>query len=226
MINYCENICIIASLTYCNSGVYTKDERFEQIKNTIKSIREKIPNSLVVFIDISNFNAHEKKYLEDNCDIFINPYDNVELIGNVTDRKSYGEKSYIQFAIDLLNDNTGTYSFNKYPNLKNIFKVGARYFLNDQFDFNCYDNMYDIIKVVPREIYSDACYSSLFKISKQNIPSFIESLKIYDYDLSTNQYDMERMLYKHVNRLPAQNKYIKNLGITCLSACNHNESYE
>ena len=226
MINYCENIAIIASLTYCNSGVYTKDERFEQVKNTIKSVKEKIPNIFIVFIDISNFNIHEKAYLENNCDFFINPCDNIELINKITNKKSYGEKSYIQFALDLLNNNTNTYNFDNYPNLKNIFKVGARYFLNDRFDYNEYDNIFNIIKIVPHEIYNNACYSSCFKISKQNVASFIESLKIYDYELLTSQCDMEKMLYKHVNRLPDINKQIEILGITCLGALNRNINYQ
>jgi hypothetical protein len=225
MINYCENIAIIASLTYCDSGVYTKDERFEQVKNTIKSVKEKVPNSFIVFIDISNFNMNEKNYLENNCDLFINPFDNIELINKVSNKKSYGEKSYIQFALDVLNNNTNTYNFENYPNLKNIFKVGARYFLNDQFDYNKYDNSFNIIKIFPQEIYMNACSSCCFKISKQNVGSFVESLKMYDYDLSTEQYDMEKMLYKHVTRLPEINKDIDIIGMTGLSSLNRELTY-
>lgn len=71
MYNY-ENIVIIPSYIYCSCR-YSKDERYEQTKVTIKSVRDKIPNSFIILIDISPFTDEESSYFKDNCDLFINP---------------------------------------------------------------------------------------------------------------------------------------------------------
>ena len=73
----------------------------------------------------------------------LNEKNNTSLIQKVLYGKSYGEKSYIEYALDILNNNM-KYSFDNFPNLKSIFKVGGRYFLNNHFDFQLFDNDCDI----------------------------------------------------------------------------------
>jgi hypothetical protein len=219
MFRDCENIVIIPSLIYCDSGIYSKDERFEQTKETIKTVKQKIPNSFIVLIDISKFNGDEIEYFKNNCDMFLNPSDDMELAEKIIGRKSYGEKTYLQYTINLLNNNENVYNFNNFPNLKHIFKVGGRYFLNDHFNYDNFNNEFDNIKIVSDSIYKNTCYTSCFKISKQNVSYLIDSFKIFDNELKNNFYDIETMLFKHINRIPEGiNKQVEILGITCLSA--------
>jgi hypothetical protein len=216
---FCENIVIIPSLIYCDSGVYSKDERFEQTKYTIKTVKQKIPNAFLVLIDISKFNADEIEYFKNNCDMFINPSDDMELAEKIIGRKSYGEKTYLQYTINLLNNNENVYNFNNFPNLKHIFKVGGRYFLNEHFNYDNFNNEFDNITITPEHLYSNACYTSCFKISKTHVSYLIDSFNIYDCELKNNWYDFESMMFKHLNRIPSGiNKQVEVLGITCLCA--------
>lgn len=130
-------------------------------------------------------------------------------------KKSYGEKTYLDYVLNLLNTHN-EYNYKNFINLKNIFKVGGRYFLNENFDYNNYNNDYDIISVFPSNIYNNACHSSCFKITKSNINHFMDSLKIFDDDVNNDILDMERMLFKHINRIPNyKHKSIDIIGMTC-----------
>ena len=219
MLSDYENIVIIPSLIYSNHGRYSKDERFEQTKVTITSVKEKIPNSFIILIDISPFNADEISYFENNCDLFINPSNDNELAEKIINRKSYGEKTYLEYVLALLDNNDQKYNYTNFTNVKHIFKVGGRYFLNEHFDYyKNYNHDYDNINIHSPDFYSNACNSSCFKISKTNINHFIDSLKLYDSDVKSGTVDMERMLYRHIHRIPGITKQIDVLGMTCLCA--------
>ena len=211
-----ENIVIIPSLIYCNCR-YSKDERYEQTKYTIKSVRDRIPNSFIILIDISPFTSEESTYLKNNCDLFINPKDE-EMSKKIIGKKSYGEKSYLEYVLNLLNTHKD-YNYRNFINVRNIFKVGGRYFLNENFNYNKYDNEYDIISVFPSHLYNNACHSSCFKITKSNINEFLDSLKIYDKDVKYDILDMERMLFNHISRMKNTKEYnhetIDIIGMTC-----------
>jgi len=225
--NY-ENIVIIPSLIYCNCS-YSKDERYEQTKVTIKSVRDRIPNSFIILIDISPFTSDESAYLKNNCDLFINPTD-PELSKKIIGKKSYGEKSYLEYVLNLLNTDK-EYNYSNFINVRNLFKVGGRYFLNENFDYNKYDNEYDIISVFPSHLYNNACHSSCFKITKSNSNDFLDSLKIFDNSLKVDILDMERMLFNHINRMTNtkdkhyKHKTIDTIGMTCLPSNSTSISY-
>ena len=60
------NIIIITSLIDCSRSrsAFTKQERLEQTKYTIQTIKEKIPNVFIVLIDCSSLSYEEKKYFK------------------------------------------------------------------------------------------------------------------------------------------------------------------
>jgi hypothetical protein len=58
-------------LSYINTrSIYNHNERFEQTKKTIYTIRMKIPNSIIFIVDCSPLNDYEKEYFEKSADIF------------------------------------------------------------------------------------------------------------------------------------------------------------
>lgn len=217
VLNKYENIVIIPSLIYCNCR-YSKDERYEQTKVSIKSVRDRIPNSFIILIDISPFTNEESAYLKNNCDLFINPKDEKEEMSKkIIGKKSYGEKTYLEYVLNLLNTHKD-YNYDHFTNVKNIFKVGGRYFLNENFDYSKYDNDCDVINIIPQHLYNNACYPSCFKITKSNITHFTDSLKLYDEDVKHSVIDMECMLFKHVNRMKNtdyKHKSYDTIGMTC-----------
>jgi len=51
-------------------SIYTREERFEQTKRTIKTIREKIPDNKIMLVECSQLTDSEADYLRENTDIF------------------------------------------------------------------------------------------------------------------------------------------------------------
>ena len=53
-------------LSYTNTrSVFSRQDRFEQTKKTIKSVREKLSNSKIIIVECSDFNEEESKYFND-----------------------------------------------------------------------------------------------------------------------------------------------------------------
>jgi len=56
-------------LSYTNTrSVFSRQDRFEQTKKTIKSVREKLSNSKIIIVECSDFNEEENNYFKENCD--------------------------------------------------------------------------------------------------------------------------------------------------------------
>lgn len=218
--NYYENIVIIPSLVNVN-GYYTRNERYNQTIKTINSVREKIPNSFIVLIDISEFLEEEKEYLNKICDLFINENKNDTLVKKVKHQKSYGEKSYIQHALLYLNDFNDDYKFKNFINLKAIFKVGGRYYLNDKFNYDNYNNDLDNVKILPSHLYKNGCESCIFKIHVKNIKNFVTYLENEDHGvyIGLSSHNMENIIYSYIMQ---KNKnlylHLDTLGMTAIPA--------
>jgi RecG-like helicase len=56
-------------------SVFTKEIRFEQLKKTISTIREKIPDNRIILIECSLLSEDERQYLTNAVDYFLNIYD-------------------------------------------------------------------------------------------------------------------------------------------------------
>ena len=53
-------------------SVFNREQRYEQLKLTITSAKEKIPNKKIMLVECSEFTEEEKKYFETECDYIIN----------------------------------------------------------------------------------------------------------------------------------------------------------
>ena len=80
-------------LSYTNTrSVFSRQDRFEQTKKTIKSVREKLSNSKIIIVECSDFNEEERKYFKDNCDYILNLWNKKELHNYIFGQsKSLGE---------------------------------------------------------------------------------------------------------------------------------------
>ena len=169
-----ENIVLITSiiktpnipLSYGIRSIYTSEERFEQTKLTIKSIREKIQNCKIFIIECSELNDNEKEYFTNNCEYFLNLYDNNELRNNIYNKsKSLGEGTMTICAIDYLLYHNINYD--------NLIKVSGRYFLSENFNINNFLNDDIVIKYIDNN--ENNVFTGLYKLPKK----CIESLKIF-----------------------------------------------
>jgi len=124
-------------------SVYNREQRFEQLKKTIETIREKIPNNKIVLVECSEFFNDEMDYLKKNIDIILNIYEtkNYDFINKMfTKSKSMGEGTMTIFAIQyLINNNI---KFN------NLFKISGRYWLNSNFDYEIFNNNLNCVSLI------------------------------------------------------------------------------
>lgn len=125
-------------------SVFTTEERFEQTKKTIESIREKIPNTYVFLIEYSDLPKEYSEYLKEHCDYFYNLYDEDK---SLSDKifglsKSLGEGTMTLKAIEKMNE-IGI--LNEYDT---FFKISGRYFLSDQFNLSNFENDDICIRII------------------------------------------------------------------------------
>lgn len=213
-----KNIIIITSkiivsnlsFSYCkNRSIYSKEERFTQTLQTIKSIKDNVPDYYIILFDNSYF--HDKNKLEKlkhSVDLFINNYDDSELniYTNFYEYKSLSELSQLSRIYDL---------YLKYINfnaVKSLFKISGRYTINKNFIYDEYNNDHNILKKNENLKDIDYYYSCFYKISNKNIKSFFENItKIFYNKKKYFKLNLEEMIPELFNY---KYKLINNLGIS------------
>jgi len=112
-------------------SVYTYDERVNQTKNTIKTIREKVPNSLCVIIELSALDDEKKNNVKQMCDHYIDLSNDEMAQYYMEHNKSIGDLySTLQGLLYVLKENI---------NFDILFKISGRYFIDDNFKFDMFD---------------------------------------------------------------------------------------
>lgn len=141
---------IVTSAVNTRFGVYTPEQRLAQTEETVASIRKKIPNALVVIMEVTGtplLPAQEAR-LKQSCDIFVdytadqsvvdlyNATDNWDIVKNGTEIMCFGRVLAMLENEKLLD------------NIDRVYKMSGRYKLNDQFDSEYYEQPGVIDKIV------------------------------------------------------------------------------
>ena len=85
-------------------SVFTREERFQQTKKTIQSIKGKIPNHTIMIVECTDFTEEEKDYFENECDYVLNLWERKELHPNIFGiSKSLGEGTMTIKALKYIN---------------------------------------------------------------------------------------------------------------------------
>lgn len=114
-------------------SVFTQEQRFEQTKLTIQSIKKYIPDSVIVLVECSELLPEYKAYLEANCDHFINLFDNPSLRATTSCiSKALGEGSMTIEALSYIEKLGLEY--------ENFYKISGRYHLNENFIYENFNN--------------------------------------------------------------------------------------
>jgi len=188
-------------LSYTNTrSVYTPDERFEQTKKTIQSIKDKIPNYKIFTIECSELTSEQDSYLKENSDYFLNLYKNSQIKNYVDGKsKSLGEGSMTICAIEYININNIEYD--------NLIKISGRYWLSDVFKYEYLNNSNIVIKYINGDINS--VLTAIYKLPKKYTNLFCDFLKsnivlmknnigyenIFALFIKENSYDKELIKY-------------------------------
>ena len=148
-------------LSYTNiRSVYTHDERFEQTKKTIETVKQKIPNVKILMVECSNLKEEQEKYLLNNVDYFINLIKQEKSRNNIFSKsKSLGEGTMTIEAINYIIKNNILFD--------NFFKITGRYWLSDNFNYLNFNNSNIIVHNIHNDI-NNIC-TSLYKLNKLNI---------------------------------------------------------
>ena len=196
------NLFIVTSALYANDSIFNIVERLEQTKKTITSIRERSPNSHILFLDMS------VKPLEDKVVSYIkNIVDYIELsdqtkIYNMTStnvkRKSCGEVNGLYNVFDKKYDLLCKYD--------KIFKLSGRYYLNKNFNEDNFSG--DKISFLHTSDKPDEYMTRLYCIPNKKLSTFKSVLFdcIKDIILNENEfYYVEKSMYKNYNDVNIMN---------------------
>tara|TARA_B100000161_G_scaffold148137_1_gene105355 strand:+ start:3086 stop:3742 length:657 start_codon:yes stop_codon:yes gene_type:complete len=187
-------------LSYTNTrSVYSKEERFQQTKYTIETIKKYIPDPYIIIVECSNLSEEEQNYFKNNCDKLLNLFDDMQSKKYIySNSKSAGEGTMTIKALEyILNLNIEYNSF---------FKISGRYFLNEFFNINQFINEYNVVKPANTEIMN----TTFYKLNKKYIKTFLEFLKnSYDKMMKCIAYEA---LFKYFIDSINDKKYISNLG--------------
>jgi hypothetical protein len=151
-------------------SVYTREQRFEDTKKTIASIRDKIPGAIVFFVECSQLSAEEREYLEQHVDLFLNLFDTKDegLLARVSSpSKSMGEGTMMICALQYLFENNVPFD--------HLFKISGRYWLNDSFQPDRYAND----KTVVHYIHGDSgnVFTCFYKLTRIHALCWLEYLR-------------------------------------------------
>jgi hypothetical protein len=130
-----KNIVIITSAIGATFGAVSIPDRFEQTKISIETVRNKIPNAIIILSDISiNSITEYRQELLSLVDIFLDFTDDV----HVKDFSSRGLKSHGEL---LLFRKTLDYIINTIdlPHVDRIYKLSGRHNITDEFHISEYD---------------------------------------------------------------------------------------
>lgn len=168
---------------------WTYDERFNQVIDSNKTIKKYLPNSITVLLEGSELTNNERQILEKEYDYVIYCYNDIYLkpfIDN-TYNIGYGENALLLKGIEYIN----LFLLSKYKP-KYIFKLSARYYLNNKFNFENYDKDKFTFKKHMEE--KDAYIGALFGIPLKHIDKFQDIL--LDSLIKQDLIMIEKMYYK------------------------------
>jgi hypothetical protein len=190
-----------------NRSIYNKNERFEQTKNTISSVRSKIPNTRIFLIECSPLDENKREFFKKNVDYFLNIYEtnDEKIIQNVySQSKSLGEGTLTIYALKYLIENNIQFD--------NLFKISGRYWLNDKFVFNNFDNNKNVIKKINND--TNNLITSLYKINKNYISLWLEFL-FNSMNEMFNCIGAEVLFAKFINTIDNNDKiFLEKIGIS------------
>lgn len=211
---------IPTSFNYSHTrSTFTPEERFEQTKQTIESVFEKIPRAFVVLVECSNLKPEWTEYFNKRCNKFINFYDDLSIRNNVQSiYKAQGEISqHVAFINHMLYD-----IVNMGVEIKRLWKISGRYYLNENFNLN----NYSLENITIAAKCSDTNFSTvLFSWPFKYIGAYIHTVqKIIETDFQNETLGLEGLFHKHTQGFPKT--HLDQLGVSGYVSVGQNAFFE
>jgi len=181
-----------------NRSVFTRNERFEQTKKTILTVREKVPNSIILLVECSDLNEEESLFLNNNCDYLLNLWEQKNLHKNIFGlSKSLGEGTQTICAINFIIKNNIKFKY--------FFKISGRYWLDEDFIYSRFDNNKYILKKILNN--HNNIFTALYKFPNNNLDKFKLFLES-NINLMKKNIGYEILFAKYINKNVEKSKII------------------
>lgn len=180
-------------LSYCETrSVFTRQERFEQTKVTIQSIKENIPDGRILLIECSPFTEEEDQFFKENCDFIVNLfYDEYCRNAIWSISKSWGEGTMTTYAFRYIREHDIVYN--------QFIKISGRYWLDDRFVYN--DSSHIQTKISYLYDNPDNVCTALYFLTKDHSELWNDFL-INSFDAFMNCISYEEIFASFIKTLP------------------------
>jgi hypothetical protein len=181
-----DNIVLIPgiiNISHSCDSIFTADERYEQTKRQLKSIRKNIPNSKSILLEQGGLNLHQISELHSLADVIILFSDDKQSTTLTQSGKSLGEVYVLRYILNHLKN----YTFNTF------FKFGGRYRVLDSFDMNTESATKIVTRTTPENLsYSNRPFAEtiIYSVPRNLLDKFNENLS-----QASNFIDVEHALY-------------------------------
>ena len=184
-----KNLVLVVAVTNVNNphlSCFSPTVRLGQLKNTINTVREKIPDSHIVIIEGSLLTSEQKNEM-----ISFNADEIIERSDEVTPIKSLGEITLIREYLESIKFQELTKKYS----IKNYVKISGRYELTDSFKFR--DDDITIKKSEPHETWSGkgVCETRFYQFPFYMLDYYKAKLDIIIEE--GIEIDIEHSFYKH-----------------------------
>ncbi len=167
-----NNLFLVTSALDTGIGVINPADRLEQTIETLKNLKEKVPDASIILVDGSPNQIRDsvkQKISEYSKAIFWNDPDIFAMASS--GRKSEAEIIMVFKTLLLFKQNPQLMKF--FHSVKRIFKYSARSVLTDDFDITKYDNLYG------RYVFKKAIPSWMDEQRKTNITDHLYITRFY-----------------------------------------------
>jgi len=195
-----------------NRSTYTPNERFRDTLKSIQTIREKVPNSKIVLLEGKPVDLEMEQEIIRLTDVYINFKDDPWVLEAIdSTKKGLGEVRKLIKGIEELQIR------GVLKDVKRVFKLSGRYWLNSEFNLEKY-----------------SLEQMTFKNYEHMVSTVIYSVpicKLDDYSILLNKCNIERDLYdigiEVLFKRILQGRYIfiETLGVEGFVAITQNEFY-
>lgn len=178
------NLVIITSIfkVYMSTTIYNEEERKEQIKESIISIKDKIPNAYIVLLEGGTASENDIKIFSELVDNFI-------IIDIKYLPKNKGEFTLIYNYLHSDNFLSQKHIF------KTISKLSGRYLLNNLFNFN--ESFCFKYRIFEEKGIMETRY---YRFPINYLDNFIDKLNniLSDQEFINDSIDIEHIFAKHI----------------------------
>jgi hypothetical protein len=208
------SLFLVTSAIYTSYGKCSTEERIEQTRETIKSIRTYTPDSSIVLLDAGDKSV-DIDFDVKLIDYTIHPEIQFHLREYLSNNKDLEPDIIIKSMLEIImfENYLKTYSINSY---ERVFKLSGRYRLN--LKFNCIKHLEEKNKVLilpPHKslhLYNYQVSSSMFQymtrcwsFDSNLLEKIIETYGKMKNDIivasrTKKQGDIEHLLYKHLDK--------------------------